>query len=226
MILRPTSKQASKRPPNRAIKQAEGCFACLLAYQQVWTGTIPRAMGLEKTAPTRLKICATSGFLGITTTWKIWMSMEGWVSSYADCPQVYQKLGNLGLPLLARFHLRWPLAKLIIRPYALSEDHEIPLDSLFLYLRREAWNNEIVALCIPPQKDQSLMPVCFFQSNISSFAITTFKDTLQLSTSKAAWNVLALCRWLHLRAVKSSASEHWKGLLGLIPGSSWCSKIC
>jgi len=27
-----TSKQASRGLPNRAIKQAEGCFACLLAY--------------------------------------------------------------------------------------------------------------------------------------------------------------------------------------------------
>ena len=36
MILRLTSKQASRGLPNRAIKQAEGCFACLLAYQQVW----------------------------------------------------------------------------------------------------------------------------------------------------------------------------------------------
>jgi hypothetical protein len=35
VILRPTSKQASNGPPNRVIKQAEGCFACLLAYQQV-----------------------------------------------------------------------------------------------------------------------------------------------------------------------------------------------
>jgi len=29
------SKQASRGLPNRAIKQAEGRFACLLAYQQV-----------------------------------------------------------------------------------------------------------------------------------------------------------------------------------------------
>lgn len=131
----------------------------MLPNSAILTGTIPRAMGLGKTAPTRLKIRATSGFLGITTTWKIWMGIEGWVPSHTDCPRVYRKLGSPGLPLLERFHLRWLLAKLIIRPYALSEDHGIPLGSLFLYLRREAWNNEIVALCIPPQKDQSLMPV-------------------------------------------------------------------
>ena len=35
-ISKQASKQASRGLPNRAIKQAEGRFACLLAYQQVW----------------------------------------------------------------------------------------------------------------------------------------------------------------------------------------------
>src|SRR6266568_173081 len=40
------SKQASRGLPNRAIKQAKGCFACLLAYQQVCTSSLSTSLHL------------------------------------------------------------------------------------------------------------------------------------------------------------------------------------